>query len=388
MIENVLIKTTPATSMNCSHIEKITGIEIDSAEPEGTKTRYLLKIGSNGWCKYTGDTWTFADEQDLTADSVLTEGNTKAELTALTETALTLFAGKIIDVAVAMSVDNNAELPSITKFEMLGRNSQIKKDYVYSNVIKLGDEAVGINEIVIAKTENSGGAVEIYVSTQSDSGEWSDYVPYHKITDRAKSIRLKAVLEVDKPGISTAILDNVKIHHWQNGKAAPIEGKSVLITKPITLDGNTNRVHALLRHPKIADTEFNVYVLFGDAENFVEVPHIATYNRGIEVEEDFEYIASTAPTSNVVTLKVEILQNSGTVENEILGTGIGKQQSFKLAHHARPETLKVTGSENWTFKEKTDTLIVTAQTGTEISVSYDWIAKTTYLTALACVFNS
>ena len=353
MIENVLIKTTPATAMDCSHIENITGIEIDSAEPEGTQTRYLLKVNDGKWRKYTGSAWTFADVQDLTADSVLDEGNTKSELMTLTENALNTFAGKIIDVAVAMSVENNAEMPSVTKFEMLGQNSQIKKNFIYSDVIQLGEEVVGINEIDVAKTESSGGSVEIYVSTQSESGEWSDYVPYHKVADKAKAIRLKAELEVDKPSISTAILDNVKIRHWQNGKAAPIEGKSVLITKPITLDGNANRVHALLRHPKISDTEFKVYVLFGDAE----------------IEDDFEYIASTAPTSNVVTLKVEILQKSGTVENEVLGTGIGKQQAFKLAHHARPETLKVTGSDNWTFREKTDTLLVTARTDTEISVS-------------------
>ena len=388
MIENVLIKTTPATAMDCSHIENITGIEIDSAEPEGTQTRYLLKVNDGKWRKYTGSAWTFADVQDLTADSVLDEGNTKSELMTLTENALNTFAGKIIDVAVAMSVENNAEMPSVTKFEMLGQNSQIKKDFIYSDVIKLGEEVVGINEIDVAKTESSGCNVEIYVSTQSESGEWSDYVPYHKVADKAKAIRLKAELEVDKPNISTAILDNVKIRHWQNGKAAPIEGKSVLITKPITLDGNANRVHALLRHPKISDTEFKVYVLFGDAENFVEVPRVSTYNRSNEIEDDFEYIASSAPTSNVVTPKVEILQKSGTVENEVLGTGIGKQQAFKLAHHARPETLKVTGSDNWTFREKTDTLLITARADTEISVSYDWIAPTTYLTALACVFNS
>lgn len=102
--------------------------------------------------------WEFANEQDLSADSVLEEGNTKAELTALTETALSAFAGKIIDVAVAFSVEGNAELPSVTSFEIVGKNAQVKKDIIFSDVIKLSDNAVGITGIDVSKTESNGGA--------------------------------------------------------------------------------------------------------------------------------------------------------------------------------------------------------------------------------------
>ena len=111
------------------------------------------------------------------------------------------------------------------------------------------------------------------------------------------------------------------------------------------------------------------------------------YERDGEIEEDFEFVA-TDVTAKTATLKIEIIQQSGTVTEELLGKGTGKQQAFKLAHHARPETLQVTGATEWTFKEKTDTLLVTAKNGNDILVSYDWIAPTAHLTALACVFNS
>ena len=388
MIGNVLIKTTSATSVDCSHIEKVTGIAIDSSEPENTQTRYLLSIDGGKWRKYTGTAWTFADEQEITADSVLSEGNTKAELTALTENALTAFGGKMIDVAVAMQIGNNADLPSINKFELTGENSQIKKDIFYSNVFILGNDAVGITDIDISKRENSGGAVELYAALQNDANEWSDYVRCDKINGKAKAIRFKAEIEVDKPGISTAILDNVKIQHWQSGKAATIEGKGVLVTKPITLENEVNRAHAILRHPNIKDTEFKVYVIFGDSESIKEIPHVSTYERNGEVEEDFELFITDDNTSKTVTLKVEMIQNSGKVTDKFLGVGTGKQQAFKLEHHARPETIQIVGSNDWTFKENTDTLLVTAKTGDEIYISYDWLAKTTYLTALACIFNS
>ena len=388
MINNVLIKTTPATAIDCSHIEKVTGISIDSAEPENTTTRYLISVDGGKWRRYDGGVWSFANEQDITADSVLAEGNTKAELTALTYSSLTAFSGKKIDVAVAMSVANLAELPSITKFELLGKNSQIKKDIVLSEVISLGDESVGITGIDVTKSENSGGAVDVYASLQDDSDEWSDYVRYDKIHGKAKAVRFKVDMEVDKPGVSTAFLKNIKISHWNSSKAAAIEGKSVLITKTVSLDDKISRAHAVIRHPRFKDTEFIVSVIFGDSVSSKVVPFISTYERENDVEDEYELVITGEDTSKTAALKVEMIQKSGTVTDEHLGTGNGKQQSFKLAHHARPETLRVEGSKDWQFKEKTDTLLVTAANGNDIRVSYDWIAETPYLTALACIFNS
>ena len=375
MIGNVLIKTTAATAIDCTHFEKVTGIVIDSAEPDNTKTRYLISIDGGKWRKYDGSLWTFATEQDLTAESVLAEGNTKEELSALSETALTSIAGTVVDVAVAMKVEGNAELPSVKEFKFIGRNAQIKKDIIYSNVIELGKEAVGITGIEVAKSESSGGAVDVLASVKNDANEWSDYIAYNKVSGKAKAIRFKADVEADRPGISTAILNNVKVHHWENAKAAAIEGKSVLVTKPVTLENEVNKAHAIIRHPAVNDTAFNVSIILGASKNFADMTCIATRERDGEVEEEYEYVASDSTTSKTVTLKVEIIQNSGTSEDVILGTGTGKQQAFKLEHHARPETLQVTGSDDWVYKEKTDTLLVTARSGNEIKVSYDWILK-------------
>lgn len=388
MIKNALIKTTAATAIDCTHIEQVTGIAIDSSEPANTQTRYLISVDGGKWRKYTGSIWDFVSTQDLTADSVLEEGNTKEELVALNETNLSAFAGKIIDVAVAISVENNAELPTISKFEILGKNSQIKKDIVFSEVFKLCTDAVGITGIDIAKTENNGGAVNIYASVLNDANEWSDYVEYTKLATKGKAIRFKAEVEADKPNVSTAVLNSVKVHHWQDSKSAAVEGRSVLITKPYILERSFNRAHAIIRHPAIADTEFNMSINLGTSSTFEDMNRLATYDRNGEIEEEFEFIAPSGTQATAVSIKIEIVQQSGTVTDEVLGTGTGKQQIFKLPHHAKAETLQVTGATDWIFKEKTDTLLVTANNGNEISVSYDWLAKTNYLTVLACTLNS
>ena len=121
-------------------------------------TKYLLSVDGGKWRKREDGIWKLMNETDLTAELVLQEGITKAELQALTENELSAFGGKIIDVAVAMQIGNNAELPSVTKIEMVGVNAQIKKDVFFSNVFKLSKESVKINGIEVAKTENSGGA--------------------------------------------------------------------------------------------------------------------------------------------------------------------------------------------------------------------------------------
>ena len=239
-------KTTAATAIDCTHFEKVLKILIDSAEPTNTETRYLISIDGGKWRKYSNGVWSFAAEQELTAESVLEEGNTKEELTALNETALTSIAGTIVDVAAAMKIEGNAELPSISKFEIIGKNAQVKKEIVFSNVLELSKDAVGITGIEVAKSESSGGAVEVFASVKNDANEWSDYVAYNKVAGKGKAIRFKAEVEVDKPGISTAILNNVKVHHWQNSKAAAIEGKSVLVTRPIILENEVNKAHAII----------------------------------------------------------------------------------------------------------------------------------------------
>ncbi len=387
MTKKALITTTKATAIDCTHIERVTGIKITSAEPLNTLTRFVTRIKGGNWQAFKNGAWSDVDTQDLTAESVITEGNSKTELTALSETELSAFAGKEIDVAVAMQVASGADYPSVSKFEIAGSNSQIKKDYFYSDVIKLSDNAVGIIDIDAVQTANSGGAVNVYASTRNDAGQWSNYVSYENASNSANAIRFKAEVEIDRPGISIAQLESITIQHLTSSKSGSVEGKSVLVTKPITLADEVSRAHALIRHPVAEDTEFKMSIVFGTSDSFIEMTRISTREKNGIVEEDYEYIVTDDTKSNTVMLKVEIDQQQGTVTGEVLGTGTGRQQVYKLPHNARVETIEVTGSTSWTYKEKTKTLFVTAESGNEVSISYDWIAKTSYLTALACVFN-
>lgn len=134
------------------------------------------------------------------------------------------------------------------------------------------------------------------------------------------------------------------------------------------------------------------YVYGWTEERFVDMVHDTEYpdkDDNTLVDDQFDYAAGEGdPTGSVGTVRVTLIQHTGTVRNEALGTGTGNQQSFKLAHHAKAETIAVLPAEaTWKFKDNTDVLLVTAPAGEQVSVSYDWAARTNYLESVACIFN-
>lgn len=90
----------------------------------------------------------------------------------------------------------------------------------------------------------------------------------------------------------------------------------------------------------------------------------------------------------IVAIRFKIKQNSGTVKNEILGTGNGKPQGFKLAHHALPSTISVSpATATWTYKENLDTIVINAPDLDTIKISYDWKARPVKIDSFAVIFN-
>ena len=134
------------------------------------------------------------------------------------------------------------------------------------------------------------------------------------------------------------------------------------------------------------------YVYNWSKETFVDFTHDTVYpdkNDNTLVDDQFDYIAGdNDPKGSVGTVRVSLIQKTGKEKDVALGTGNGKAQSFKLAHHAKYETIDVKpAAATWKFKDNTDVLTVTAKEGEAISVSYNWAARPNYLESIACIFN-
>ena len=115
-----LIITTTASEAETSAFPSITGITIDATEPEDTSTRYLFKTDGN-WQYYdtANNIWADADTQAITAASVMSEGNTKAEINALTSAAFADWTGSNVNVAVARQTTGTNQ-PTINSITVAG----------------------------------------------------------------------------------------------------------------------------------------------------------------------------------------------------------------------------------------------------------------------------
>lgn len=91
---------------------------------------------------------------------------------------------------------------------------------------------------------------------------------------------------------------------------------------------------------------------------------------------------------SVAILRLTLVQNSGTATNEIVTTGTGQPQGFKLAHQAIASTIQVTPSiVPWRYNDDQNIIVITAPLGTTVNVSYQWEGKSLGVDSFACTFD-
>lgn len=465
-----LIVTTVASEADSSTFPKISGIEIAADEPANTATKYVFKINDT-WMHYADSAWSDVATQDITASSVMTEGNTKEEVNAVPASAFTAWQGKKVNVAAALQTTDMNVQPSITAIKIKGESgAQQLTDTVNHTAINLADTDVEILDITVDSSVVGAGAVDVQASV-CQNGSWSEYKSYKNYVTNpattASAIKFRSVLSVKTPGTDRATIKAISIKHRTDNIAVFSEGTGVCVTQTHNFVNNIGRAHLMVKHPIVADTEIKAYVslrkqpsyVYGEVigtgdgqkhtvklahteglashgfvlyfdgvaqaastysfspsdgqvtytapegepvtvdyihgwskEEWVEMKHDTQYpdkNDNNSVDDQFDYLAGEGdPTGSVGAVKVALTQNTGTVKNAELGIGTGEQQSFKLPHHAKAETIVVSPAEaTWKWRDNTDVLLISAPKGEPITVSYSWAARTNYLESIACVFN-
>ena len=98
--------------------------------------------------------------------------------------------------------------------------------------------------------------------------------------------------------------------------------------------------------------------------------------------------ASDELSGTVAVLEFSLKQLSGGISNEVLGIGTGKPQGFRLEHQAMPSSIAISPSTaTFEYKEKINTVIVTAGLGETIKISYNWKGKPFKVDSFAGIFN-
>lgn len=291
--KQALMTTTASNRMNLAGIPTLLNFKIVESVPSGTATRYLVKRNDSNWQKYDANSkaWVDVVTQALTPASVMSQGNTAAEINAVPASALTPFVAKTLDVAAGMQTSNDV-LPTLQSFTVNGQSGSSlyseTKDYPAIELSK--DEPVDILSIDVAKHLTGKGTVSVTASIKDASNNWSDYQDYTSYlganVTQAKAIKFRATFTVVNIGQDSATLDSIEVASRSNNYYSFTEGTSYCVTKTYDFTNVMSRAHLTVKHATVPDTELSAQVSLRNP-----------------------------PT---------------TVKNELLGTGNGKQHTVKL----------------------------------------------------------
>ena len=205
--------------------EKIAGGNTPTA---ATKTGTIV-IGAGSvttsvasWFKLTGSgavTLTPVATQNITADSVLSEGNTVSEVTAATSIAG--FVGKQPTPAIALySPPGATDTPTLRFDGVVGKSNtdQTTRSEV-SAPITLSAEPVELIDLSAAVTATDGAAATVTVSLQQN-GSFGDYMPLTTARrQKATAIKFRADYSVASIGTGSATVTKASATYRTNNSA-------------------------------------------------------------------------------------------------------------------------------------------------------------------------
>ena len=311
---------------------------ITGVEPLGTKRRFLFKVDDKVW-KFNGQTAVeYTDGTDI--DSVLENGNTAAEVTAVTDN--TAWAGKKIYPIIALYADADATVMPTAKMSLVASSSTEIFEYTSETAeYELGEGTLSTPRIVdVSVTAQTTGNATAYTTARvKTNGEWSEYLAVSAIKDReATAIQFKTRYTVTTlDGSDTAKLSKIVIRYTTG--TATVAGDNAEIYSVIQdYEMPLGTCSVTIRHDRLIDSRIGAYV------NLMK----ATKRR--------VFLPLGVATGNAETF---ILGENGERD-----TGID-QSSLQIFGNGNPIA-------NFSYNTETSEVTVTADAGIAITATYNY----------------
>ena len=274
-----LIAMRQGNFLDCTSATSINGFTLSYSQPANTKIAFVFSTGSQleydqlhleggtsgtisqdtargTWFKLKSNGLAqLVPTQDIDADSVLAEGNTIAELQALT--SIQAFKGYRVRAAVALYSPNINAVPSVSlSLKGFASDQQLTKTE-YSSVYELGENAQIINVIADIQ-ESNGGKVNLYGSI--NGSEWQTFS--NLAGQKAQTLQLKADFSAVQVGVSTAKLNNVNIIYSNGSGIINGEGVSEIISKTHNWYKPVKIARVVVKHAQFGESYIKVYASF------------------------------------------------------------------------------------------------------------------------------
>ena len=270
--KGLLIAKTPISLLDES---KVKGFTIEGIQPANTNRKVAFKV-NNKWNKLTTEgALSPLPTQAITSDSVLAEGNTVKELTALTN--VPSLAGKLVYPAFALYASSGATvMPTIgmTVKAEIDTTVDVYTKTAYSQEFVLHNERdVLVKSITVDSNTKGNGKITLKAryatfdetaSTKEGAElteKWSDYVDLLSVINKkCHKLQIKADYQVSiTNGSDSATLNDVIITYARE-VVAKADGTTDLVTLTEKFTNDLTYAHAYIKHKELIDADLKAYV--------------------------------------------------------------------------------------------------------------------------------
>ena len=339
-----LIRPKESNSLDLSYADKVLGITIDTV-PENTESmlatcdvRFIFKTTNSAWFKLNSDgTANVNIAQSPSVDSVLGDGNTIAELRALTD--IPAFQNTKLQYAVGMRATDIANMKPKVKFSVQCKTMSQQLVLEAESPEYEFDSKIIITNIEADTYIEGGGGLELqgryYIEDESHS-EYSEWKSLPLLVGLSTTkLQYKVRATVSEIGNAQALLRSIKTEYNEGTIIAASSGTASIVTVTEDWRVNLKQCRIIVKHTEVNASYIKAYVTFRPK----------TYK----------------------------------VVGEVIGTGTGQRTNYELSEKGgiKLDTVRmyydgVSVPEGYDVNCETGQIIVNAPSGVSITCDYEY----------------
>ena len=265
-------------ALDCTAQTNVDNFKITGSQPTDTDRRVMFLIDNNYYKFKNGSLVKYSGDVDY--DDVISDGNTVAELNALSD--ITAFVGKEIYPVIALKAGWTAPSMPTIKITLNVHNSSATYTKTHNTIIHpfvIDEEGVlpMIVEITPTIYTSGNGTCVVYARLRDADGVWSSYVPYAEVIgQQAEAIRFRIVATVGTIGGDDGGYCNHIVVRYNTGGTAVNSNTADIYSTVQNYDTDLQTCYVVVKHSPITDSKLIAYVNFMSPPKHRELITIGT----------------------------------------------------------------------------------------------------------------
>lgn len=247
-------------ALDATGVSSVDNFVIDVSQPSGTDCRFLFKIDGTVY-KFNDsslETYTGA----ITAENVIANGNTPAQISALSN--ITPLVGKLIYPIIALK-SSNTDSPT-AKIGLKTSTSTANKTKTVTtaqyNLPAPNNVTPLISDIVVDSTLTGNGNVTVTVRLKTADDSWSEFMPINEASNKnALAVQFKIVYSVDTIDVDSAKVNSITVNYTANDGSVIGTDAEIFSVIP-NFETDLKLCYLVVRHKKLVDSQINAFASF------------------------------------------------------------------------------------------------------------------------------